>query len=145
MQFRCPLILSDTNNMTKESWVNALCYEAGLWVVQQWPNLAFSPWFKLLMAHCRPDWTEWKTKIVMEKVDAQASALKEQWEKEDRQHKAEALATKAQELFPQAKITTLPDAVVPSVMIEHAPPENASDAVKALGGELRITYSLDIQ
>lgn len=130
--------------MTKESWINALCYEAGLWAVQQWSKLAFSPWFKLLMAHCRPDWTEWKTKIVMEKVDAQASALKEQWEKEDRQNKAEALATKAQELFPQAKITVLPDSVVPSVMIEHVPPKNASDAVKTLGGELRITYSLDI-
>lgn len=129
--------------MNRQSWANALCYEAGLWAIEKWPSLAFKPWFKMLMAYCRPDWAEWKTKIVMEKVDEQAAALVKQWEKEEREHKAEALAAKAQELFPAAKITPLPNAVVPSVMIEQEPPDNASDAVKALGGELRITYRLE--
>lgn len=128
--------------MSREAWFNALCYEAGLWAVERRPSLASSPWFKLLMAHCRPDWTEWKTKVVMEAVDKQAVALVEQWEQEERETKANALAEKAQELYPQAKVTPIPDAVVPSVLIETAPPADASEAVKALGGELRITYQL---
>jgi hypothetical protein len=37
----------------------------------------------------------------------------------------------------------LPDAIIPSVMIVREAAPNASDAVKALGGELRITYRLD--
>lgn len=94
------------------------------------------------MEWCRPDWAEWKTKIVMEKVDQQAAVLVQQWEKEDRQTKADALASEAQKLFPAAIVTPLPNAIVPSVMIEHAPPANASEAVKTLGGELRITYQL---
>ena len=128
--------------MSRQSWANALCYEAGLWVATKWPSLAFKPWFKMLMAYCRPDWAEWKTKIVMEKVDQQATTLVKQWEKEERETKANALASEAQKLFPAAKITPLPDAIIPSVMIEQAPPDDASDAVKALGGELRITYTL---
>ena len=129
--------------MSRESWFNALCYEAGLWAVERWPSLAFSPWFKRLMEHCRPDWTEWKTKIVMEAVDKQTASLVEQWENEEKGVVAEELRRKAQELFPEAKITPLPNATVPSVMIEHQAPPEASDAVKALGGEIRITWTLD--
>jgi hypothetical protein len=96
----------------------------------------------MLMAYCRPDWAEWKTKIVMEKVDEQAAVLVKQWEKEERETKANALADQAKKLFPDAIVTPLPNAIVPSVMIEKAPPADASEAVKALGGELRITYQL---
>ncbi len=128
--------------MSGQGWFNALCYEAGLWAVTKRPSLAFQPWFKMLMAYCRPDWAEWKTKIVMEKVDEQAAVLVKQWEKEERETKANALADQAKKLFPDAIVTPLPNAVVPSVMIEKAPPEDASEAVKALGGELRITYQL---
>jgi hypothetical protein len=78
----------------------------------------------------------------MQKVDEQAKELVKQWEREEREVVAEKLASKAQELFPQATITPLPDAVVPSVMIIHEAPESASDDVKALGGELRITWQL---
>lgn len=129
--------------MSKQAWFNALCYELGLWLVEQRPSMAASPWFKRLMAYCRPDWTEWKTKIVVEKVDEQAKELVATWEKEHREDTANKLADKARELFPDAKVTALPDAVVPSVLIEKAPPPDASDDVKALGGELRITWTLD--
>ncbi|NDF98416.1 MAG: hypothetical protein EB101_05740 [Chitinophagia bacterium] len=128
--------------MNGQSWFNALCYEAGLWAVTKRPSLAFQPWFKMLMAYCRPDWAEWKTKIVMEKVDEQAAVLVKQWEKEERETRANALADQAKKLFPDAIVTPLPNAIVPSVMIEKAPPADASEAVKALGGELRITYQL---
>lgn len=128
--------------MNQQSWFNALCYELGLWAVSRRPSLAFQPWFKRLMEWCRSDWAEWKTKIVMEKVDEQATILVQQWEAEERESKANALAKEARKLFPDATITPLPSAIVPSVLIEKAPPANASEAVKALGGELRITYQL---
>jgi len=95
------------------------------------------------MEHCLPDWAEWKTKTVMEAVDKQAASLVEQWEKEEREVVATKLADKAQELFPKATVTPLPNAIVPSVMIVHEAPPEASDEVKALGGELRITWSLN--
>jgi hypothetical protein len=69
--------------------------------------------------------------------------LVKQWEKEERAAIATKLAEKAQELFPAAEITPMPNAIVPSVMIVHEAPDSASDGVKALGGELRITWTLD--
>jgi hypothetical protein len=96
----------------------------------------------MLMAYCRPDWTEWKTKVVMEAVDKQAAALVKQWEKDERETKANQLADKARELFPEATVTPLRDAIVPSVMIVREAPPDASDDIKALGGELRITWQL---
>ena len=129
--------------MTNETIINAVCYELAMWAVERWPSLAFQPWFKLLIEHCRPFWAEWKTQLTLKKVDKQAEQLKEQWEKEEKEHKAETLAAKAQELFPKATITPLPDAIVPSVMIVHEAPPDASDEIKALGGELRITWKLE--
>jgi hypothetical protein len=96
----------------------------------------------MLMAYCRPDWTEWKTKVVVEAVDKQAAALVKQWEKDERETKANQLADKVRELFPEATVTPLPDAIVPSVMIVREAPPDASDDIKALGAELRITWQL---
>lgn len=79
----------------------------------------------------------------MEKIDEQASILVKQWGKEDRQSKADILAEKARESFPEATIVPLPDAIIPSVMIIKEAPSGASDAIKALGTELRITWELN--
>lgn len=78
----------------------------------------------------------------MREVDKQTAELVGQWEKEEKENRAAKLAAKAQELFPQATITPLPDAPVPSVMIIHEAPPDTSDEIKALGGELRITWQL---
>jgi hypothetical protein len=129
--------------VTKENIFFALCYELAMEAVKKWPRLRFTPWFALLLSHCLPFWTEWKTSLTLQKVDEQAKELVEQWEKEEREVIANKLASKAQELFPQATITPLPDAIVPSVMIVHEAPPEASDAVRALGGELRITWRLE--
>ena len=129
--------------MKNEAIFNALCYELALFAIRKWPSLAFNPWVKALLAWCNPDWASWKTQETLKKVDQQASELVKQWEKEEREIVATKLATKAQELFPAATITPIPNAIVPSVMIVHEAPESASDAVKALGGELRITWTLD--
>ena len=128
--------------MSKQTVLLALCYELALEAAKKWSYIRLFPWFPLLLQYCLPFWTEWKTQNTLKKVDAQAKELVEQWEKEEREIVANKLAEKAQELFPQATITPLPDAVVPSVMIVHEAPESASDDVKALGGELRITWEL---
>ena len=129
-----------------QSVLNALCYELALWAVTKWPSIRFKPWFTALMAWCKPDWTARKVQSTLLDVDRQVEEIKLQWEKAEQQEKvnaAEALAIEAQKLFPDATFTPLPNAIVPSVMIVEEAPDSASDAVKALGGSLRITRTLD--
>jgi hypothetical protein len=130
------------NHLSLQTLINALLYEAAMWLIRHRPSLSSSAWLKLLLAHCRPDWEAWKTASTMRKVDEQAAALVKQWDKEEKESKANKLAEKAKELFPQATITPLPDAIVPAVMIVHEAPPEASDEIKALGAELRITWQL---
>ena len=129
--------------MTLSALINALLYELAIWLVLMRPSLAFNPWLSKLIVWCRPDWTECKTQQLMKDVDKQTVKIVEQWEKEKRIEKATTLAEQAKQLYPNAIVTPLPDAIVPSVMIEHEAPEDASDDVKALGGEMRITYQLE--
>lgn len=131
------------SQMTNQAIFNALCYELAIWAAERRPSLRLQPWFIALVNWCKPDWTAWKTEQTIKKVDEQAAGLVKQWEKEEREIIADKLASKAQELFPAATVTALPNAIIPSVMIVHEAPESASDAVKALGGELRITWTLD--
>jgi hypothetical protein len=128
--------------MSNETIINALCYELMLFAIRKWQALALLPWTKLLLAHCKPFWTKWKTQQVLHAVDEQAIKLVEQWEKDERQLHAQELADVAKELLPDATIIAMPNAVVPSVMIIKEAPEGASEDVKLLGGELRITYQL---
>lgn len=129
--------------MNAETFFYYSCYEAGLWAAKKWPWLLFAPGCKNIMDTLRPFWEAWKVQFTIEEVDKQSEVLVEQWEIEERQGRAAVLASKAQELFPEATVTPLPDAIVPSVMIIHEAGEGSSDAVKALGGELRITWRLE--
>lgn len=129
--------------MTLSALINALLYELAIWLVAHRPSMAFSPWLTRLIVWCRPDWTEWKTQQTVKDVDKQTVKIVEQWEKEKRTEKAATLAEQAKKLYPHAVITPLPDAIVPSVMIQQEAADDASDDVKALGGEMRITYKLE--
>jgi hypothetical protein len=129
--------------MNAETFFYYSCYEAGLWAAKKWPWLVLILGYKNIMDTLRPFWEAWKVQFTMEEVDKQAATLVEQWEIEDREGRSAVLASKAQELFPEATITPLPQAIVPSVMIVHEAAEGSSDAVKALGGELRITWRLE--
>jgi hypothetical protein len=129
--------------MTLSALINALLYELAIWLVAHRPSMAFNPWLTKLIVWCRPDWTEWKTQSTMKQVDKQSIKIVEQWEKEERAEKASVLAEQAAQLYPDAIVTPLPDAIVPSVMIQHEAAEDASEDVKALGGEMRITYKFD--
>jgi hypothetical protein len=129
--------------MNPETFFYYSCYEAGLWAAKKWPWLVLILGYKNIMDTLRPFWEAWKVQFTMEEVDRQAATLVEQWEIEDREGRSAVLASKAQELFPEATVTPLPQAIVPSVMIVHEAAEGSSDAVKALGGELRITWRLE--
>jgi hypothetical protein len=129
--------------MNPETFFYYSCYEAGLWAAKKWPWLVLILGYKNIMDILRPFWEAWKVQFTIEEVDKQAVTLVEQWEIEDREGRSAVLASKAQELFPEATVTPLPDAIVPSVMIVHEAAEGSSDAVKALGGELRITWRLE--
>jgi hypothetical protein len=129
--------------MNPETFFYYSCYEAGLWAVKKWPWLVLILGYKNIMDTLRPFWEEWKVQFTMEEVDKQVEVLVEQWEIEEREGRSAVLASKAQQLFPEATVTPLPDAIVPSVMIVHEAAEGSSDAVKALGGELRITWRLE--
>ena len=129
--------------MNPETFFYYSCYEAGLWAAKKWPWLVLILGYKNIMDSLRPFWEAWKVQFTIEEVDKQAVTLVEQWEIEDREGRSAVLASKAQELFPEATVTPLPQAIVPSVMIVHEAAEGSSDAVKALGGELRITWRLE--
>ena len=124
--------------MTLAALVNALLYELVKGLVENRPALAFHPLVKRLLAWCKPDWEQWKAGKTMADVDKQAVQLVEQWEKEERQKEDNALVEKAKALFPDATVTSI-EAPVPSVMIIKEAPADASEGVKALGGEMRIT------
>jgi hypothetical protein len=131
--------------MTRGALINALLYELAKWLIKHKPAIAFSPLMIRLLAWCRPDWEQWKVSETMESVDSQASALLQQWEKDDKTNQAIQLVQKAQQLFPDAIVTSVPNAPIPSVMIEKEAASNASNGVKALGGEMRIAslWSID--
>jgi len=131
--------------VTITALINALLYELAKWFIERKPALAFHPLIIRLLAWCRPDWEQWKVSQTMKSVDSQAAALVEQWEKDDKANQTIQLVQKAQQLFPNAIVTSIPNAPIPSVMIEKEAASDASDAVKALGGEMRIAslWSID--
>lgn len=129
--------------MNSESFFYYSLYELGLWANDKWPWLLFIPGYKNLMDTLLPYWEAWKIKLAADEAEQQATTISEQEGNDEQQAKAEALAEKAEELFPEAIVTPLPDVIVPSVMIEKPPPADASEDIKALGfGELRITHQL---
>jgi hypothetical protein len=129
--------------MTRAALINALLYELAKWLVQCKPALAFHPLIIRLLAWCKPDWEQWKVSKTMESVDKQAVALVEQWEQKEKKDEEDLLVAKAKALFPKATVEPI-KAAVPSVIILHDAPPDASDAIKALGGEMRIASSFSI-
>lgn len=115
----------------------ALLYELGLLLLDRSPAWFIRSIIWRMMANCRPSWTEWKTAQVMKNIDEQSKKVVEYWAEDQRTAMANKLAKKAKRQFPNAKITPVPNAAVPSVIIEE---ENGDTA---LGGPMRITWRLD--
>ena len=93
--------------------LNALYYEASLFLLKFFPWLAKNPWIKKLQEYCREDWAEFRTEAAMEKLDEQIEAIHSAWDGEFNQYQA--------------------------VFIEEEP--DGSEAQKLLGGPMRITSS----
>jgi hypothetical protein len=129
--------------VTIAALVNALLYELAKGLIERRPALAFHPLIIRLLAWCKPDWEQWKVGQTMKSVDKQAVALVEQWENKAKKDEEDLLVAKAKALFPEATVEPI-EAAVPSVMILHDAPPDASDAIKALGGEMRIASSFSI-
>ena len=130
--------------MTLAALVNALLYDLVKGLVKSRPALAFHPLIIRLLAWCKPDWEQWKVSRTMASVDKQAVALVEQWEQKEKKDEENLLVAKARALFPEATVEPI-EAAVPSVMILQDAPFDASDAIKALGGEMRIASSFSIE
>lgn len=118
--------------------LNVACYLVCKWLIERNPSLALNPWIKRILEECFQDWVNWKTAETMESVDQQAEQIKEQWKKEENQK----IVEKAQEMFPDAKVSTH-DVKTGAVLIEHPP--NGSLAQSLLGGtlEIRSPWMLD--
>ena len=123
--------------MKKSALINALAYEQGLFLGRRFPDLVFKAWYQRMMAYCRADWSEWRAKHVMKKIDMQSNQIMKQWAEDQRTAQMNKLVKKAKEKFPGAKITPAPDSFFPSVIIE----EEEGDT--PLGGPMRITWNLD--
>ena len=89
-----------------------------------------------MMNNCRGDWSDWRASLVYKTIDSQSQKLIEEWVEDHRNAMSNKLAKKAKELFPKAKITPVPDAIVPSVIVEE-------EGDSLLGGPLRITWRID--
>lgn len=122
--------------MTTGALINAFFYELGLFLLGKWPSLSRREWFRRMMNNCRGDWSDWKASLVYKSIDSQSQKLIEEWVEDHRNAMSNKLAKKAKELFPKAKITPVPDAIVPSVIIEE-------EGDSLLGGPLRITWRID--
>lgn len=126
-----------------DTLIKALLYRAVQWATMQWRIAAFVPGAGFILRTFQKHWLAWQAHITPSIIKQQAESLLMQWEKEDNESIANALAEEAQQQFPEAEIVPMPDAVVPSVMILEKAPEDASDGVKALGS-MRITSSLGL-
>lgn len=122
--------------MTTGALINAFFYELGLFLLRKRPSLSRRDWFRRMMNNCRGDWADWKTAQTMKTINSQSQKLVEEWVEDHRNAMSNKLAKKAKELFPKAKITPVPDAIVPSVIVEE-------EGDSLLGGPLRITWRID--
>jgi len=124
--------------MTTQALFKALCYQVGLLFIDRIPSLKGNALIRRMMNYCRADWAEWKTTHVMKSVDSQGKQLMNEWVEDHRNAMANKLAKKAQQMYPKAKVTPVPDAIVPSVIIEE-------EGDSLLGGPMRITWRIDGQ
>lgn len=134
--------MEENKGLTEAQLLRAMLYELCLALKQHMRLRWFAMLLFPLVKQWEEDWAAWKTALTIKEVEEQAASIQQQWTTEENKKTAENLADQAAEMFPSAIVTPLPDAIVPSVLIETPPPEDASDDVKLLGGEMRITYKL---
>lgn len=99
-------------NQKEYNRVNALIYEAIVFLQRFFKFFRTNPWIKQILKNCFEDWCAFRAEVAMQKVDEKIKELHELWKKEDKDY-------------------TTP------VYSEQPPDE--SNAQSLLGGEMRLT------
>ena len=63
--------------------VNALVYEAILFLQRFFKFFRVNPIIKQILENCRPDWVEFRTRIVLAELDKQVEQIHKEWELEE--------------------------------------------------------------
>jgi hypothetical protein len=92
--------------------VNALIYEAILFLQKFFQFFKKNPWIKQILKNCFEDWCAFRAEVAMQQVDKQVEELHELWAKEEKKY-------------------TEP--------IYSEQPPDGSKAQSLLGGEMRLT------
>jgi hypothetical protein len=115
----------------KYNLLNAIIYEVCLILIDHGVLKESNPIVARILAHCFPDWVEWKTEMTMKDVDRQVEEIKETWKEQENKQ----IVEKFQEKYPKAKVT-LHDENTGAVLIEHPP--DGPEAQDLLGGAMEI-------
>jgi hypothetical protein len=92
--------------------VNALIYEAILFLQEFFKVFKTNPWIKQILKNCFEDWCAFRAEVAIQQVDKQVEELHELWAKEEKKY-------------------TEP--------IYSEQPPDGSKAQSLLGGEMRLT------
>lgn len=63
--------------------VNALVYEAILFLQRFFKFFRVNPIIKQILENCRPDWVEFRTRIVLAEIDKQVEQIHKAWDLEE--------------------------------------------------------------
>jgi hypothetical protein len=126
--------------MDNRAILRAIGYEILLWLSSKVWFVQLLPGVTYYLKQWQEDAINWRIECAMQSIEEQSEALVQQWEKQDKEQHANALAAQIQAELPDATVTPLPDAIVPSVLIEHPVDTSASEEVQALGGPMKITW-----
>lgn len=63
--------------------VNALVYEAIIFLQRFFKFFRVNPVIKQILENCRPDWVEFRTRIVLADIDKQVEELHAEWDAQE--------------------------------------------------------------
>lgn len=126
--------------MDNRAILRAIGYEILLWLSSKVWFAGLIPGVSYYLSQWQEDAINWRIECAMQSVEDQTQILVKLWEEEEQKQRANDLAVQVQAELPEAIVTPLPDAIVPSVLIEHPIDANASADVQALGGPIEITW-----
>ncbi len=67
---------------------NALVFETLIFLERFYPKIRLNPWVIRAKDNCHPDWTEFRTGIVMAKLEKDFVQLHEEWDIEEKKANA---------------------------------------------------------
>jgi len=126
--------------MDNKAILRAIGYEILLWFSSKTWFARLIPGVSYYLAQWQEDAINWRIECAMQSVEDQSQTLVKLWEEEEQKQRANDLAAQVQAELPDAIVTPIPDAIVPSVLIEHPADTSASEDVQALGGPMEMVW-----